>query len=395
MAIKTNNTKMLFLLALLAAFPPLSTDMYLPALPFLQETWQRPMTVVNLTLSGFFIGFCICMLIYGPLSDKYGRKPPLFIGITLYTVTSILSAFVSDIYPLIALRILQGAGSASGAVVAMAITKDLYEGAERQRILAYMAIIMALAPMLAPILGGIIIARFSWHWIFFFQAVMGVMALCGVLWLKEPLKKRAEGSILNTMGMYVQLFRNTRYLALVALFTIVIFPNFAYIGSAANIYIVKFGTSEQVFSYYFAFNAFAAMLGSFGFTRLQRHIDPNKLMTISFIGPLASGLIMHAGIIKGPWGLALPMALASFFFGLNRPLSNDLTLQQVDEGVGAASSMMTFSFFVAGALAMWFVSFEWENKIQIIALLAIVTSTIALVWWLLMLGRLQSPRKSD
>ena len=386
---ETNNTKMLFLLALLSAFPPLSTDMYLPALPALQETWQRPMTIVNLTLSGFFIGFCICMLIYGPLSDKYGRKPPLFIGVTLYTVTSVLSGFVSDIYPLIVLRILQGAGSASGAVVAMAITKDLYEGRERQRILAYMAVIMALAPMLAPILGGFIISRFSWHWVFFFQAVMGIMALIGVLWMKEPLKKRVEVSVLRTMGMYSHLFRNKRYLALVGLFTMVVFPNFAYIGSASQIYIVRFGTSEQVFGYYFALNALATMFGSFCFTRLQRDISANKLMIVSFIGPLVGGLIMYADLIKGPWALALPMAIASFFFGLSRPLSNDLTLQQVNEGVGAASSMMTFSFFVAAAFSMWFISFEWADKIHVIALLCIVTSAISLAWWLLMVGRLK------
>ena len=387
---KINNTKTLFLLALLAAFAPLSTDMYLPALPLLQKTWQCPMSVVNLTLSGFFIGFCFCMLIFGPLSDKYGRKPPLVAGIILYTVASLFSGFVNDVYPLVVLRILQGCGSASGAVVSMAITKDMYKGRERQRILAYMAIIMALAPMFSPLLGGIIITHISWHWVFFFQAAMGIIALAGVAWLKEPIQEKSDGGVLKAIGSYFQLFRNKRYLALVGLFTIVILPNFAYIGAAANLYIVRFGTSERAFSYFFAFNALSTMGGSLSFTRLEKKIAAHKLMTISLIGLLFSGLLMYSGLIEGPWGIAVPMGLVSYFFGLSRPISNDLTLQQVDKGVGAASSLMSFTFFMAAAFSMWVISFDWADKIQVIASLAIFASIIALIGWSMSARRLKT-----
>jgi len=356
-------------------------------LPLLQETWKCPMSVVNLTLSGFFIGFCFCMLIFGPLSDKYGRKPPLFAGIILYTIASVLSGFVNDVYLLILLRVLQGAGSASGAVVSMAITKDMYTGRERQRILAYMAVIMALAPMFSPLLGGVIITHLSWHWIFFFQAVMGIVALGGVIWLKEPIQERSEGGILKAMGAYRQLFCNKRYLAFVGLFTIVILPNFAYIGAAANLYIVRFGTSEQVFSYFFAFNAVATMAGSFSFTRLEKLIAAKKLMTFSFIGLLFGGLLMYSDLIGGPWGIALPMGLVSFFFGLSRPISNDLTLQQVDKGAGTAASLMSFTFFITAAFSMWLISLEWADKIHVIAILAIVTGSVALTAWLLSMHR--------
>ncbi len=380
---KNQPFKMMCLLALLSAFPPLSTDMYLPALPLLQKMWQQPMSVVNLTLSGFFIGFCFSMLLYGPLSDKYGRKPPLIAGIVLYIASSILSGFVSDIYYLICLRVLQGVGASSGVVISMAITKDLYDGEQRQRILAYMAVIMALAPMLAPVFGGLIMTYFSWHWVFFVQAGMGTIAIAGLTWLKEPLEETEDISILATMGLYLKLFRNRGYIGLVLLFSIIVLPHFSFIGSASSIYITHFGTSEQVFSYFFAFNAIAIMTGSFVCARIQRHLASEKILTISFAGILVAGLFMYSDVVTGPWGLALPMAIASFCFGLSRPPSNHLVLQQVDHGAGTASSLMVFLYFIVAAFAMWFISLEWTSTIHVIARMAIYAGGFALVTWLL------------
>ncbi len=374
---------MMCLLALLSAFPPLSTDMYLPALPLLQKMWQQPMSVVNLTLSGFFIGFCFSMLLYGPLSDKYGRKPPLIAGIVLYIASSLLSGFVSDIYYLICLRVLQGVGASSGVVISMAITKDLYDGEQRQRILAYMAVIMALAPMLAPVFGGLIMTYFSWHWVFFVQAGMGTIAIAGLTWLKEPLEETEDISILVIMGLYLKLFRNRGYIGLVLLFSIIVLPHFSFIGSASSIYITHFGTSEQVFSYFFAFNAIAIMTGSFVCARIQRHLASEKILTISFAGILVAGLFMYSDVVTGPWGLALPMAIASFCFGLSRPPSNHLVLQQVDHGAGTASSLMVFLYFIVAAFAMWFISLEWTSTIHVIARMAIYAGGFALVSWLL------------
>nr|WP_321400333.1 multidrug effflux MFS transporter [uncultured Desulfobacter sp.] len=391
---KTKNFKMMCLLALLAAFPPLSTDMYLPALPLLQKIWQQPMPVVNFTLSGFFIGFCVSMLLYGPLSDKFGRKPPLVCGIIIYIGASLASGFVNDIYPLIILRVLQGLGASSGVVISMAITKDLYDGQQRQRMLAYMAVIMALAPMLAPVFGGVIMTWLSWHWVFFVQAGMGMIALVGVFWLKEPLQVPEDVSVLKAVGLYLKLFGNRRYIGLVLLFSVIVLPHFSFIGSASNIYISHFGTSEQVFSYFFAFNAAAIMAGSFMCTRIQRHMASQKIVTISFAGILAGGLLMHADLVSGPWGLALPMAVASFFFGLSRPPSNHLVLLQVDHGAGTASSLMIFLYFMVAAFAMWFIALDWADTIHVIARLAIFAALFVLAVWLPMVKKLKLDAKA-
>ncbi len=383
---KRNNTEIILLLTLLSAFPPLSTDMYLPSLPLLQNTWNEPMSTVNLTLSGFFIGFCVCLLLYGPLSDRYGRKPPLFAGISLYIAASFMSAFANGIGPLIALRVLQGIGSASGMVIAMAITKDLYDGRERRRILAYMAIIMALAPMCAPVIGGFIMTWLSWHWVFIVQAIIGVLAFIGVLRLEEPLQKRSEGSVAAAMGTYLTLLRNRNYMSMVVLFSLIVLTHFSFIGSAANIYINDFGATEQVFSYYFAFNAMCIMAGAFMCSRIQKFIAPKTLLTLSFAGILCAGILMYFDIFPGPWSLALPMGLASFSFGINRPTSNHLILEQVQEAAGAASSVMMFLFFLTGAFAMWFISLGWEDTIHTLALTAMGSSCIVLAIWLLTPG---------
>ena len=380
----TTNNRPFLLLALLAAFPPLSTDMYLPAIPLLQKIWKQPLAVVNLTLVGFFVSYCFCLLIYGPLSDRFGRRPPLLVGIAIFIFSSLLCAVSDNVITLIVFRVLQAAGAASASALALAISKDVYNGFERERILAYIGVIMALAPMLAPVFGSWVMTWFSWQWIFVAQGAIGVIGWIGVWRMPETLKTTSSTNALQTAGIYLQLLRNRHYVGYALMMSLVVIPHFAFIAGSADIYITRLGLSEQVFGYFFALNAAAIMAGSFACTRLLRRLGSRGLLTAGFAGILIGGLGMLTRWLPGPWGLALPMAVISFSFGLSRPPSNNLVLEQVDRNAGAASSLLIFIYFMLGAFSMWLISLGWTDKIRIIGLLGTVCGGIILVIWLLL-----------
>lgn len=373
-----------FLLVLLSAFPPLATDMYLPAIPFLQKTWHQPLTVVNLTLIGFFISYCIFLLLYGPVSDTYGRKPPLLVGIALFIIASLFCALSENVTTLIISRIFQAAGAAAAASLCMAMTKDLYISEERVRILAWMGVIMPLAPAVAPIIGSWMMIWFSWHWIFICQAAVAMIALVGVLRLKETLKEKSSTSALKTIGIYLNLFRNRRYLAYAVMISLNIVPLFAFIAGSADIYITHFGLSEQTFGYLFSINALAFMAGSLLCTRLLHWISTNRVMTLGFTGVLLGGAIMLLKIFPAPWSLTLPMSIVTFSLGLSRPPGNNLVLEQVTHYAGAASSLLVFILFMLGALSMWIISLAWVDKVQVIGIMATSAGVIMLSLWSLL-----------
>lgn len=375
---------MFLLLALLSAFPPLATDMYLPAIPLLQQRWAAPLATVNLTLVGFFASYCVFLLIYGPLSDRFGRRRLLLTGIAIFISASLLCALSDSVAALVAARVLQAAGAAAAATLSLAITKDVYQSEQRGRILAWMGVIMALAPAISPIIGSWILAWFSWRWIFVVQAVVAVVAWIGVHQMEETLKEFSTTSAVQTAKIYLQLFRNRRYLGYALMVSLIVLPHFAFIAGSADIYITRLGLSEQDFGYFFALNALAFMSGSLLCTRLLHRIGPNRVMTLGFSGLLLGGLLMLLQLFPGPWGLALPMSLVTFSLGLSRPPSNNLVLDQVDQFAGAASSLLVFIFFMLGTFSMWLISLNWSDKINVIAILATVVGSVMLGLWVLL-----------
>ena len=239
--LKRNLNGTLPLLALLTAFPALSTDMILPAVPSLAETWNQPLSVINLILICFFVTYGFFLLFYGPLSDRFGRRRPLLAGLSVYIIASLLCAFATNAPMLIGFRILQAAGAAASSSISMAMTKDIFSGHERERILAYIAIIMALAPMIAPVLGGWILADFSWQWIFFIQAVMGVIGILGVLRFPETLSMMSDLPLSRMMHGYGRLLLNPSYIIMVLVMSASLFPLYSFIAGSSAIYVNEFG----------------------------------------------------------------------------------------------------------------------------------------------------------
>lgn len=377
------------LLALLTAFPPLATDMYLPAIPLLVSRWAQPLAVVNLALVGFFISYCLFLLVYGPLSDRFGRRPPLLWGIGLFVAASFGCALCDNVVILIVCRVFQAAGAASASALGLAITKDVFEGKRRENMLAYIGVMMALAPMLAPVIGGWIVTWFSWRWIFVVQATIGLVAMAGVWQMPETLPSPSVVSARATLSVYVELLANRRYLGLALLFSLAVLPHFAFIAGSADIYITGFGMTERRFGAFFALNAAALMSGSLVCARLPRQRGSGPVITTGLAGIFLGGMLMVTGWLSGPWSLALPMAVVSFSLGLSRPPSNHLVLEQVDRHAGAASSLLMFVFFILGAGSMWLISQPWADKVRVIGLLAAGAGGLMSGLWLTLAGSLR------
>ena len=368
----------LILLALLASFPPLSTDMYLPAIPTLQALWGISYATANLSMVLFMGTFSVFLLIHGPLSDRFGRKPVLIGGLILFILASFGCALSPSIEVLIACRCLQAAGAAAGSSLALALSKDLYEGAQRQKILAHMGVIMALAPMMAPSLGGLMLKFASWRWIFAVQAGMAVIGLYGVLRLKEPLTEFTKGGFLAVAGRYRLVLKNLPFTVLATGFALMSLPHFAFIGGSADMYINDLGLSEQAFGIYFGANAIGFMLGSFLCTRLVGMYKPLNMLYTTFACLFVSTVLMFILGGRTPLTLALPMFCMSLSVGYSRPISNSMILDQVDTDVGAASGILTFEIFFIAALSMQLISWDWPNKPLVLAVLGVFGTLIPL-----------------
>ncbi len=375
------------LLGLLTAFPAFSTDMILPAIPSLALLWDKPLAVVNLILICFFATYGFSLLFYGPISDRYGRRKPLIAGITLYIFASILCAMANSAATLILFRILQAAGAAASASISMAMTKDIFSGTERQRILAYIAVIMALAPMLAPIVGGWIMTYLTWYWIFIVQGAMGIIGLLGVIRTPDTLKEFSKTPLSKVMHSYGNLLLNRNYIIMVLVMSVSLLPLYSFIAGSSALYINGFGMSEQSFSYFFAFNSLAFMAGSMSCLKLIDKMNSKYLITAGFAGiTLGAAAILLVGQ-NGPWSFAIPMALVTYSIGISRPPSNHLVLEQVHKDAGAASSLLIFTYFTLGAVGMWLVSLDWMERMKVLGTITLACGVLALIAWTLLQKR--------
>jgi len=374
--------KIVALIALLAAFPPLSTDMYLAAIPLLVKTWGQPLRIVNLTLVCFFFTYCFFLLVYGPLSDRFGRRPPLLAGLLIYTCACILCSIADNVLLLIFARTLQGAGAAAASSIAFAICKDLFTGRIRQRIFLQLGVIVAAAPIIAPVIGGWIITAFSWRWVFLLQALLGIISGIGVLFMNESLESLSSESVGKVFKSYLRLVGNKTFILLTTGFAFLGFPFFAFIGCSSDIFISRLGYDEKAFGYFFSLNSVAFMIAPFLFSRLSKYFSLKQLLPISFAGVLLTAFLMTTTIIPLPYRLVIPMWFLTFFFAFGRPPSNNLLLEQVDHDVGAASSLMVFFYFMTGSISMWIISHDWHDKIIVMGWLGTISASITILFWL-------------
>lgn len=381
------DVSIIFILALLSAFPPLSTDLYLPALPNVMEVLHTNQAMVNLSLSLFFVFFALGILIWGPVSEKYGRKPILLIGLFLYVVGSIGCALAASAEQLILARVFQAFGGGASGAVATAMVKDMFSGRRRESVLAIVMAMVIVAPVVAPVIGAIILKYVSWRAIFWVLAAIGTLSFLFSLLLTETLETRYTGSVASSLGRLGVVLKNPGFSVLLVIFSMVPLPLMAFIAASSFIYIQGFGMDESMYSYYFAFNALGALVGPIMYLRVSRWFSSGNVITAGFILLALCGIILNIERDLSPMGFALTMVISTVAVSMMRPPTANLLLSQQEGDTGSAASLINFSGMLMGALGMFLISLETGNLIASIGLMQVVVGLICGTLWLVVRGR--------
>ena len=375
------------MLALLGAFPPLSTDLYLPALPHVMEVLQASQARVNLSLSLFFIFFALGILIWGPISEKYGRKPILLIGLALYVLGSIGCALSFNVTLLILSRVVQAFGGGAAEAVVTAMVKDMYTGRKRESVLAVVMAMVVVAPVVAPVIGAIILKYMSWNAIFWVLAGVGAFSFFLSLLLDETLEVRYSGSILHSIGRLAVVLKNPGFSVLLGIFSLAPLPLMAFIAASAFVYIQGFGMTEQMYSYYFGFNALGALAGPLLYIRLSRWFSAGNIIASGFGLLTICGIVLNVAGSRSPVVFAFTMVTATVALSLMRPPTANLLLSQQEGDTGSAASLINFMAMFMGSIGMFIISLETNNLIHSLGLMQMVVGAVCGSLWMMIRRR--------
>ncbi|WP_373894825.1 Bcr/CflA family efflux MFS transporter [Virgibacillus sp. CBA3643] len=344
------------LLAMLAILGPLNIDMYLPSFPGIAEDFGANATLVQLSLTACLIGLAIGQLVVGPISDAQGRRKPLLISTTLFALASILCAFAPNITTLIAARFLQGFTASAGVVLSRAVVRDVFSGKELTKFFSLLMVINAVAPMVAPMLGGAILAYPSagWQSIFYTLAIIGILIVIIVAAkLKEtlPPEKRIPSSIGSSVMTMGSLMKDRSFIGYALVVGFVHGGSFAYVSGTPFVYQDIYGVSPQVFSVLFGINGIAIITGSFIIGRLSGIISEVKMLqTAVAIALTATSLLLIMTIIQGPLA-SLVILIFIYMTTMGMIITSTFTLGMAKQGhrAGSASAILGMLPMLLGA----------------------------------------------
>ncbi len=344
------------LLAALSAIGPLTTDMYLPSLPDIARLLNASTAQVQLTVSAYLLGFAFGQIFYGPLADRHGRKPVLLGAMALYCAASLACALSTSIEMLIAARALQALGGSGGIVLARAIVRDLYSGARAGRELSLIGAVMALAPVLAPLIGGVLQTGFGWRSVFF-TLVGGGFFGAAIVWplMPETLSMRAAESVTpaSMLKSYRVVARNPAYLAYLGLASTSFAGLFAWISGSSFVLQYLYGLTPFQFGVAFAVGSVGYMIGTTFAARLVMRHGIDRTLGVGAAAMAASGLGMVMAVALGltsAAALVLPMALYLAGLGIVLPQAIAGAMTPFPERAGAASALLGFVQQSAAAL---------------------------------------------
>ena len=354
---KSEKITLVILLGSVAAIGPFTTDMYLPGFPSIAKDFGVSEAEISYTLTGYFIGISIGQLFYGPLIDRYGRKKPLLIGLFIYVLASVACFLVSNLYIFIALRFLQALGASAGMVAGTAMVRDLFDSTEVARTLSSILLVMGVAPIIAPSLGGFLLRAFNWEAIFIFlSSISFILAINIYFFLGETRGFHSESTLcIKTILLnYWQELKNKKFTNFSLAGSLAMAIMYAYIASISYILMTIYGVSNTTFGWLFAINA----IGYVGGSQLNNYLLKKKnLYKLTRYMNLIQVMISIVFLILA-YSIKLPLTFfcllifsVLFILGFLNPNSTALSLATViDKNVGMASALNGSMRMGAGAL---------------------------------------------
>lgn len=344
MTLRPDTLAMTAVLAMLTALGPLSTDFYLPSLPDIVRVMATDVAGAQATLSAFLFGFAGGQILWGPLSDRLGRRPVLLTGLALFTLATLACALAPSIEALTVARAVQALGASGPIVLGRAMVRDLYEGPRAGRELARMGMIMGLVPAVAPVLGGVLQQAFGWRSTFVASlAFAAVLAVVVGLLLPETLKARSREplSLLAIIKGFGTLLQNRAYRVYVALTALAYGGLFAFISGSSFVLIGIHGLTPAQYGLSFGFGVLGFILGTILAQRLVGRRGMDGVIALGVACLAGGGLTMLLCVLTGfagPFGVIVPMALYACGVGLTMPQAQASAMMPFPDRAGAASS---------------------------------------------------------
>ncbi|MDF9803361.1 DHA1 family bicyclomycin/chloramphenicol resistance-like MFS transporter [Streptomyces sp. HB372] len=377
----------------LTALPPLSMDMYLPALPAVTDSLSAPAATIQLTLTACLAGMALGQLVVGPMSDRWGRRKPLLLGMVVYVLATAICALAPTAELLIGFRLLQGLAGAAGIVIARAVVRDLYDGVEMARFFSTLMLISGVAPVIAPVIGGQVLRITDWRGIFVVLTVVGiVLTLVVWKWLHEtlPPADRHTGGVADALRTMRGLLADRVFTGYMVAGGLAFAVLFAYIAASPFVVQEIYGASPQTFSLLFGLNSIGLItVGQINGKLLVGRISLDKVLGfgLAVIVLAAVALLLMTTGVFGEVGL-VPVAAGLFVLmsamGLAMPNTNAQALMRTKHAAGSASALLGTSSFLIGAVASPLVGIAGEDTAVPMALVQVVCAVAAVACFLLL-----------
>lgn len=381
----------------MTAVGPVSIDMYLPGFPAIERDLET--RGVEVTMAAFIIGIAVGQLFYGPISDRFGRKPPLYVGFTVYALGALGCAFAVNMPMLVLMRVVQALGGCAGLVIGRAIVRDRCEPHEAARAFTTLMMIVALGPVIAPAIGGVIVTFFGWRATFIFQAVLGLLLLFAmhrVLRESHDVRNIAAVSFGDALRNYAQLGHNQRFIAYSLLLGFSMASMFCYVTGAPRVITHNYGLSPQQFGWLIGMNGLAFMSASILNMRALRTMEPGQVLArYVWMSPLlGAALFIFSTLLALPlWGVVSLQLM--FFLGVGRVNPNVSALALAPHGrhAGTASALMGAIQSGLTACAGLAVAIFNDGTVRTLAAIMTTGAVLALLcyFWIRRLAPLADP----